>query len=277
MNTNSLILTLLNLDKWGPNKVYAYVCKHNFNYEECLASLKYELDETQKNAFKEQLVKTNDILKQNNDLNIKTINILDKNFPEKLYQGSDKCVFLFYKGNVDLLNQKCISIIGTRKPDPYFIEKGIKITKELAKKDYVIVSGLALGCDTIAHQSCLEVLGKTIAVLPSSCDNIQPTSNKKLANDILDNNGLLISEYSVGSTMSKFNFPRRDRIQSLLCSAILIIQASDTSGTMIATKKNIKDGKIVYAIKGNEISIVDHYLDVDSKEEIELFENWLVF
>ena len=122
----------------------------------------------------------------------------------------------------------------------------------------------------------IDVKGKTIAVLPSSCDNIQPSSNRELANSILLNGGLLISEYSFGSKVSKYNFPRRDRIQSLLSSVVLIIQASDDSGTMIATKKSLKDGKFVYAIKGNQLTIVNRYIDVDSVEDLKELESWIL-
>ena len=186
-----------------------------------------------------------------------------------MYLSTDKCVFLYYKGDINLLLRASISIIGTRKPNKEFIEKGIKVTSYYAKKGYVIVSGLALGCDSIAHKTCVEVGGKTIAVLPSSCDNIQPSSNKILAEQIVNSGGLLISEYSTGTTISKFNYPQRDRIQSLLSTTIIIIQASNESGTMIATKKNIKDGKLVYAIEGNDLNLVNRYVDVDSIDELE--------
>lgn len=77
-------------------------------------------------------------------------------------------------------------------------------------------------------------------------------------------------------TVSKFNYPQRDRIQSLLSSTILIIQASNDSGTMIATRKNIRDGKLVYAIKGNDLTIVQRYVDVDSEKELQDMANWIL-
>lgn len=275
MDTNSLILTLLHLKGWGPKKIYAYVSSCSFDYDRCVSGLVTALNDEEKILFKQELVNSKITLKKNYDLGISACNILDKEFPKKLYLSTDKCVFLFYKGDINLLSKKSISIIGTRKPDSEFIEKGIKISSYFAKKGYVIVSGLALGCDSIAHKTCVEVGGKTIAVLPSSCDNIQPSSNKALSQSIVRSGGLLISEYSTGTTISKFNYPQRDRIQSLLSSVIVIIQASDESGTMIATKKNIKDGKLVYAIKGNDLTLVTRYIDVDSIDELEEVENWI--
>lgn len=276
MDANSLILTLLNLNGWGPKKVYDYVHKHSFDYIKCVDGLVNELSTELKNAFKIELSRSKETLKKNLEQGINAINILDPKFPKKLYNTNDKCVFLYYKGNIDLLNQKSIAIIGTRKPDEEFINKGEIVSKYFAKEGYVIVSGLALGCDTIAHTSCLEVNGKTVAVLPSSIDNIQPSSNKSLAQKIIDNDGLLISEYGVGSPFSKYNYATRDRIQSLLSSVILIIQASDNSGTMIAAKKSLKDKKMVYAIEGNKLTLVNNYIDVNSMDDLNDIKTWII-
>ncbi len=275
MNSNSLILTLLHLKGWGAKKIYSYVSSHSFDYKRCVNGLVEALNEEEKVLFKIELVNSNLTLEKNQDKGIHACNILDKEFPKKLYASTDKCVFIYYKGDINLLSKKAISIIGTRKPDEHFINKGIIATSYFAKKGYVIISGLALGCDSIAHRYCLDVGGKTIAVLPSPCDNVQPSSNRLLADRIVKNGGLLISEYGTGTPISKFNYPQRDRIQSLLSGVILIIQASNESGTMIATRKNIKDGKLVYALKGNDITIVQRYVDVDSTDELEEIENWI--
>lgn len=273
MNSNTLIYTLLNMKGWGPTKIYNYVRENFFDYDSCKNNLVYVLDEEGKKEFKLKLIETNRIFELNLSKGIKMLNILDKDFPPELYEKNDKCVFLFYMGNIKLLSMKSIAIIGTRKPEKSFLEKGIKLTEYFAGKGYVIVSGLALGCDTIAHSACLNVNGRTIAVLPSPCDNIQPPSNNHLARKILANGGLLISEYSSGEQVSRFNFPRRDRIQSLLTSVILIIQASDASGTMIAVKKSIKDNKHIFAIEGNNISLVNKYIDVESIECLKIIED----
>lgn len=276
MDSNSLILTLINMKGWGPNRIYSYVSKHGFNYSKCVNGLVDELNDEQKAEFKYQLVKAKETLKNNFEKGIGAINLLEEKFPKKLYFTTDKCVFLYYIGDINLLAQKSIAIIGTRKPEEEFIEKGIKATKYFAEKGYVIVSGLALGCDSVAHEACLDVHGKTIAVLPSPCDNPQPVSNKLLAKRIINNGGLLISEYSTGVPVSKFNYPQRDRIQSLLTTVILIIQAEDSSGTMIATKKAIKDNKTVFAIKGNKISIVHRYVDVDDEYSLEDVKSYIL-
>lgn len=200
----------------------------------------------------------------------------DDEFPEKLYSSSEKCVFLFYKGDLSILSRKSILIIGTRKPSDDFIKEGIKVSKYFAEKGYVVVSGLAIGCDSVAHKPCLESNGKTIAVLPAPCDNIQPTRNKSLADNIVNNGGLLISEYSKGTPISKYNYPQRDRIQSLLSNVILIIEVSNESGTMIVTKKSLKDGKSVFALKGNDLNLVENYVEADSIFDLQQIEENIV-
>lgn len=276
MDTNSLILTLLNMNGWGAKKVYKYIIKHSMNYDKCVQGLVDELNSEQKTEFKQKLQQSKLTLALNLEKGIKACNIFDEYFPKKLYHLNDICIFLYYRGNINLLNRKSIAIIGTRTPDEDFKEKGMIATKYFASKGYVVVSGLALGCDTIAHETTLMVNGDTIAVLPSPCDNPQPTSNRSLAERIVENGGLLISEYGSGETVSKYNYPRRDRIQSLLTSTILIIQASDGSGTMIATKKSINENKMVYAIKGNNLSLVKKYVDVESEEELKEIANWIM-
>ena len=276
MDTNSLIYTLLHLRNWGPKKIHSYVSSCSFNFKKCVENLANILSDEEKIAFKKELVNSKKVLKINYDLGIKTSNILEAEFPKKLYSSTEKCVFLFYRGNIDLLSKKSIVIIGTRNPELEFIKNGIKATSYFSNKNYVIVSGLAIGCDSLAHKTCLDFNGKTIAVLPSPCDNIQPRSNKILAEKIVQSGGLLISEYSSGATISKYHYPQRDRIQSLLSSVILIIQASDNSGKMIAVKKNLRDGKIVYALKGNNLSLVKNYINVDSEYDLKEIENHII-
>ena len=91
---------------------------------------------------------------------ISLITLFDEDFPTKLYVSSEPVLYLYYKGNINLLNEKTVTIIGTRKPDDYSIQMAKKVTKEISDKSYVIASGLALGIDTVAHQSCLEAGGK---------------------------------------------------------------------------------------------------------------------
>lgn len=153
----------------------------------------------------------------------------DKDFPP--YRGnvkdSQKPIFLFYKGNLDLLNKENnnATVIGLLNPDETIVEREKKMVSELVKQDITIVSGLALGCDSVAHIQALEEAGKTIAILPSPIHNILPARNKALAFEIVENGGLLISEY-----YTDFSNPRelttryveRDRLQALYCDVIIL-------------------------------------------------------
>jgi len=197
---------------------------------------------------------------------ISLITLFDEGFPTKLYVSNEPVLYLYYKGNINLLNEKTVTIIGTRKPDDYSIQMTKKVTKEISDKSYVIASGLALGIDTVAHQSCLEAGGKTIAVLPSSIDNIQPKSNTKLAQLIVEKKGCLITEYPSGSVVNKYNFARRDRIQSLLANCVIIPQANENSGTMIAVRKSIKDNKKVFQFSTNNNKFIKDTIDVQNND-----------
>lgn len=275
MDSNSFVLTLLNMKGWGPAKVYNYIKKYSFDYNKSVMGLVDALNDEEKILFKKELVKSKIKIKNNDDLGIKCCNLLDSTFPSKLYNYDQKCVFLYYKGDISLLSQKSITIIGSRTVSEYFAEKGEIVAKYFAENGIVVVSGLAIGSDSIAHQSCLDVNGKTIAVLPSSCNNIVPYCNTKLANEIVEKGGLLISEYGVDDSFTKYNYPKRDLIQSLLSNVILIITATDDSGTMIATKKSLKNKKQVYAIEGNDLKVVSKYIDVNNLEQLSAIKTWI--
>lgn len=155
------------------------------------------------------------------------ISVADDNFP--VYRGnvppSKIPVILFYKGNLALLNSNNVAVIGLLNPDSNTIEKEKLFVQALVKKGFTIISGLALGCDSIAHQETLLHQGKTVAILPSPLTDIIPYANKKLANEIVQNNGLLISEYY---TEAKYvqerngRYEERDRLQAIFSDGIIL-------------------------------------------------------
>lgn len=272
---SEFVLALSNLNRWGATKVADYVARHGYDLEECLNFLEIELESSDLNAFKHNLEAAREELKCNEEKHIKSISLFDERFPKKLCESKEPVVHLYYVGDISLLESKCITIIGTRNPSDSFVEKGYKVATYFASKGYTIVSGLALGCDSIGHKAALDVKGKTIAILPSSLDKVVPTQNRELARDIVRNGGLVISEYSVTSTMNKFNYPQRDRIQSLLSNVSIVIQSEDDGGTMIAVKKSLKDGKKVYAIEGNNLNLIDNYINVQDNSQLERIESEL--
>ncbi len=157
------------------------------------------------------------------------IAIGDENFPESRgnVKVSEHPIFLFYKGNLDLLKRdnKNISVIGLLNPTSEIEEREQNIVKELVEHNITIVSGLALGCDSIAHKQALKG-GKTIAILPSPLHNILPAKNRDLAHKIANDGGLLITEYYENfKTQMELNsrYKERDRLQALFCDTIILV------------------------------------------------------
>jgi DNA processing protein len=171
----------------------------------------------------------------------------DKNFPE--YRGdvkeSERPIFLFYKGNLNLLDiqNKSITVIGLLNPDEKIEIREQKIVAEIVKNDVTVISGLAFGCDSIAHKQAL-IGGRTVAILPSPLNNILPSKNKKLAFEIVEEGGLLVTEYyeEFKSAMElSSRYKERDRLQALYCDAI-ILAASYAQDS--ATRWKINDQKL---------------------------------
>lgn len=176
--------------------------------------------------------------------------IYKEEFPEKLKIIKNSPEKLYAIGNINLIYEKSFAIVGSRKISNYGIENCKKFAKELVLRDIPIVSGMAIGTDTIAHQTALEYNGKTIAVLGSGFKNIYPESNLKLFNNIIENNGLIITEYEEDVEPLKENFPKRNRIITALSEGVLVIEAAYRSGTSITAKNAKEQGKKVFAIPG---------------------------
>jgi DNA processing protein len=150
-----------------------------------------------------------------------------------------------------LLEKPCITVVGSRKVSAYGKAVTLDLVKGLAKAGIVIISGLALGVDSLAHKAALEVGGLTIAVLPAGLDRIYPSSNRDLARQILQQNGALISEHAAGTAIMKYRFIERNRITAGLGDALLITEASEKSGTIHTANFALEQGKPVLAVPGN--------------------------
>ena len=172
-------------------------------------------------------------------------------YPEKLREIKNPPSRLYVLGNTEILNDIAISVVGSRTNTKYG-EKMCKIfVKGLVEYNINIISGLAIGIDEIAHKTCLENGGKTIAILPSGLNNIYPTKNKKLAKEILNNGGTLISEYEPNVQADSKKFLDRNRIVSALSIGTLVIEAGQRSGTRVTAKYASKQGKKVFCIPSN--------------------------
>jgi DNA processing protein len=153
----------------------------------------------------------------------------DKDFPQHRgnVKESERPVFLYYKGNIDLLSidNTNITVIGLLNPEGDIEERERKIVAEFVKKGATIVSGLALGCDSIAHRQALDSNGKTVAILPSPLNKILPVRNKGLAFQIVEEGGLLVTEYGTDFKIQKElsgRYKERDRLQALFCDTIVL-------------------------------------------------------
>lgn len=177
-----------------------------------------------------------DSYKQNN---IHCLCINDELYPKILKKSTNPPVILYCRGNLDLLNSNCIALIGTRENTSVGEKITSKTVEFLVKNNFTIVSGLAKGIDTIAHTATLTCKGNTIAIIPL-IDKIYPEENNALAQDILNNNGLLISEEKPGTHFYSAQFVKRDRLQSGLSKAVFVIESSSKGGSMHATHDAIK-------------------------------------
>ncbi|MBL4930430.1 DNA-processing protein DprA [Clostridium paridis] len=192
------------------------------------------------------LKKADKILNESKEQGIGIITMLDKGFPLKLKEIEHSPNILYYKGDIKCIYEnKSIAIVGTRNVTSHSIRIANRLGSVFGKENFIVISGLAKGCDEFAHKGCIEVCGRSIAVLPGGIDNVYPESNKNLARDIIKNGGCLVSEYPVGVKPSKNTFVERDRIQSALSSAILVVSTGVVGGTMHTVDFACKQGKIV--------------------------------
>lgn len=155
---------------------------------------------------------------------------------------------IYAYGNIKLLSSKSIAIVGSRNSSEYGCNMAKKITADLVRNGIVIVSGIAIGIDTIAHRTCLENNGKTIAVLGSGFKHIFPKENTELFHKIIDNGGLVLSELPIDEPVQKKNFPRRNRIISAISDGVLVVEAAYRSGTSITARYARAQNKKVFCI-----------------------------
>ncbi len=181
---------------------------------------------------------------------VKLITLWDESYPELLKQIYDPPIVLFCRGDIDLLHTPSIGIVGTRTPTAYGKEITGEFSSELANRGYTLVSGAAKGIDTYVHRACLQAKGKTIAVLGNGLDRVYPAENRSLYKEIISE-GLLISEFLMGTKPDAPNFPRRNRIISGLTAGTLVMEAAERSGSLITAYFALDQNREVFAVPGN--------------------------
>jgi DNA processing protein len=192
-------------------------------------------------------------------INCKTIAFNDSDFPFLLKQIQNPPAQLFVHGELPLnysepelsaYEQLKIAIVGTRKSTTTGKIIARNLAKGLSTHGIIIVSGLAMGIDTAAHEGCLEASGKTIAVLANGLDKIYPAQNENLAKKIVSMGGALISEYPLGTPSYPNQFLERNRIVSGLCTAVIVIEAPERSGSLATARNALEQGREVFVVPG---------------------------
>ncbi len=184
---------------------------------------------------------------------IKTIQIQDKDYPEPLKKIIAPPKILYCRGELDLGGNPALAVVGPRRCSNYGRQATMEIVAELSRVGFIIISGMAKGIDTVAHQTALDSGGRTIAVLGTGINekNIYPQENIGLSKKIIQKGGAIISEFPVGTPGHKGNFPLRNRIVSGLSLGTLVIEAKDRSGALITANHAFKQKRKVFALPGS--------------------------
>lgn len=172
-------------------------------------------------------------------------------YPENLKEIYDSPPVLWLRGDARLLRRPAIAVVGTRHPTPYGSGMAEMLSRDLAARRLLIVSGMARGIDSFAHKGALTARMPTLAVWGTGIDVVYPKENKKLAEDILALGGAIVSELPMGTFPAPQNFPRRNRIISGLSIAVLVVEASENSGTRVTARCAAEQNRELYAVPGN--------------------------
>ena len=175
----------------------------------------------------------------------------DEAYPGRLMEIYDPPPVLWVRGNTSVLNRAGIAVVGTRQPSPYGAGMAEIISRDLARRGMLIMSGMARGVDTCAHKGALDAGGTTVAVWGTGIDVIYPKENKKLAEQIVAQGGAVVSEFPLGTFPAPQNFPIRNRTLSGMSVGVLVVEAAEYSGTRITARCALEQGRDVYAVPGN--------------------------
>ena len=185
---------------------------------------------------------------------IRTLCLSDQAFPEALRQISDPPAILFFQGELTVLKRRTIAMVGSRAASYVGQKAARSLSTGLSRKGIVVISGLAAGIDSCAHLGCLDGGSPTAAVTACGLDIVYPKSNLALRDRILQNGGLILSEYAPGERPSGWHFPVRNRIITGLSHALVLIEARIRSGSMTSVQHALDQGKDVFVYPGDPSS-----------------------
>jgi len=175
-------------------------------------------------------------------------------YPERLKEIYDPPPVLWVRGDAGLLKRPSIAVVGTRHPSPYGTGMAEMLARDLSVRGLLVVSGMARGIDSCAHRGALAARKPTVAVWGTGIDVVYPKENKKLAEEILELGGAIVSELPMGTFPAPQNFPRRNRILSGLSVAVLVVEASENSGTRVTARCASEQNRDLFAVPGNVTS-----------------------
>lgn len=255
---HAALLTLVNIDGLGSQRINRLL--EHFGTPEAIVSASYQ--HLQQTGLPVHLC--SELVKQRqrfdghaeyqrlHEQGIQLLALHDDAYPPLLKHITTPPTVLFVRGSTSAFHQNSVAIVGTRHPSSYGHDVTQRLASDLGQRHLCIVSGLALGIDTIAHHSALDVNGSTIAVLPSGVDLIYPSSNRPLAERILSHpHSALVSEFYPGTRASAPLFPARNRLISGLAQATIVTEAGERSGAMITVKAALDQGREVMAVPGS--------------------------
>jgi DNA processing protein len=199
------------------------------------------------------LAEAEQALKDGNRLGFCAIALGDARYPALLACTDDPPPVLWTHGRIELLAKLAVAIVGSRAATPYALQVARRLAAELAGRGIVVVSGLARGADSAAHQGCLEAGGETVAVLGSGLDRVYPSEHRGLAAEIASK-GLLLSELAPGGAPLPAHFPLRNRIISGISLGTVVVEASESSGSLITAACALRQGRDVMAVPGSVLS-----------------------
>jgi DNA processing protein len=178
----------------------------------------------------------------------------DSRYPALLASTTDPPPVLWTLGNPAALHEPTVAVVGARAATPYALQVGERLAGELATRGVVVASGLARGVDAAAHRGCLAYGGRTVAVLGSGLDRVYPAEHRDLAADIIRKEGCLVSELGPGAAPVPEHFPLRNRIISGISLAVVVVEASDKSGSLITARYALEQGRDVMAVPGSVLT-----------------------
>lgn len=199
----------------------------------------------------------------------------DGSYPFLLREISDPPITLYVLGNWQAcFESPCVAVVGSRRCSTYGENASLMLSRDLAERGITIVSGFARGIDTAAHRGAISGHGKTVAVLGTGIDEVYPKENAKLVDEILASGGAVVSQFPLGTPPLKENFPYRNRVISGLSYGVLVIEASERSGSLITARLAVEQNREVFSVPGNITSKNSFGTNYLIKDGAKLVQQW---